>query len=383
MIDDELLSREQLGTGEWAVTPKPEHLVPDSIARERDRTQFRSQLADEPVGVIVTHTDADGLGSAALLVDHLQRAFDAAREEIVVQPIDYDGAYRFEHVVEDLQDAGVIETPIYISDFNLDELDTLAGLETLAADQGCPITWFDHHQWSDDHLDALEDAGVVIEIDDDECATSLIARELGPFDDRIRELAECTKDIDLWIRDDPRSEFLNVYASMVETPWQYISVVLEHGPDLPDGIQAEIDERLERDRELEQIAVENRSPTRTIEGYDVVCTYSRGGRSSTIGNELVEEHPSDYDVAIVMKTHGGIGIYSHSDRTGFVRCHEVAEWLGGGGHPTAAGCSAPVQTFRELADYWKTRGASVREEVIDAVHHVASSERLAGVSSDE
>ncbi|SEU01302.1 hypothetical protein [Natrinema hispanicum] len=41
--------------------------------------------------------------------------------------------------------------------------------------------------------------------------------------------------------------------------------------------------------------------------------------------------------------------------------------LGGGGHPTAAGCEVPVETFRDLADYWKTAEASVREDLLEAV----------------
>ena len=32
MISDELLSRDSLEHDEWTITPKPEHLVPDSIA---------------------------------------------------------------------------------------------------------------------------------------------------------------------------------------------------------------------------------------------------------------------------------------------------------------------------------------------------------------
>lgn len=172
-----------------------------------------------------------------------------------------------------------------------------------------------------------------------------------------------TKDIDLWIRDDPRSERLNVFATIADHE-EYISTVLKHGVDWPDDVEQRIDDRLERDRELEEAAIENRSAY-NVGGYSVAVTYVRGGRSSQIGNDLVEER--DHDIAVICKPHGGIGIYSHSDRETFARCHEIADQLGGGGHPTAAGCEVPIETFRELADYWKTCGASVRQDALEAI----------------
>ena len=37
MISDELLSRDSLEHDEWTITPKPEHLVPDSIGQRSTR----------------------------------------------------------------------------------------------------------------------------------------------------------------------------------------------------------------------------------------------------------------------------------------------------------------------------------------------------------
>jgi len=364
MISDDLLARDQLEFDEWATTPKPEHLVPDSIERERTREQFRADLRDDPDAVVVTHTDADGLSSAALIVAALERDYDAT--DIAVQPIDYHGAYRFEHVVGDLLDVGLTDTPIYVSDFALDNEGVVGDLERLT-DAGCLTTWYDHHQWDDSLVADLEDAGVTLTIDEDECTASLLARELGPYDDHLEDLAECTKDIDLWIRDDPRSERLNVFASIVDSPWEYIDTVLVRGPDLPDDVERLIDERLERDRELEQYALENCTVT-NVSGYSVAISYVRGGRSSQIGNDLVEE--LDHDIAVIMKPHGGIGIYSHSDRETFARCHEVADQLGGGGHPTAAGCEIPVESFSELAAYWTNEGSDVHEDIYQAIEAV-------------
>lgn len=365
MIDNTLLSRDALGFDEYAITPKPNHLIPDSIERERVREQLRTELTTDPDAVIITHTDADGFSSAALLVE-------AIGSNTVVQPIDYAGGYRFEHVLDDLE-AVVSNIPIYICDFNPGSRACVSQLERLIGELDCQITWYDHHQWDDGLVTTVQSAGVDVVIDEDECATSLIEHDHPyEFAPHLRDLAICTKDIDLWIREDKRSDRLNVFASLAE-PWEYIETVLEYGADLPSRVERRIDDCLERERELEQAAIDNRFSTR-VGDCTVAMTYSRGGRSASIGNELVEDHPDDYDIAIVMQTHGAMGIYSRSDRETFASCHEIASQLGGGGHPTAAGSKVPVETFRDLAAYWATAGTSVRSKVTSAIETVVHSE---------
>jgi oligoribonuclease NrnB/cAMP/cGMP phosphodiesterase (DHH superfamily) len=366
MISDELLSRDSLEHDEWTITPKPEHLVPDSIERERTRESFRSDLGDDPSTVVLTHIDADGYSSAALVADY-------RGPDTIVLPMSYHDAYGLRDALGDLAGEITADTTVYIVDLAANDRHIEAHLLPLEQ-AGVDVVWYDHHQWDEDARDAVERAGVTLVVDEDECAASLLARDLGQhydsggipadFDPYLEDLAECTKDIDLWIRDDPRSERLNVFASLVDDPSEYISAVLDHGADLPTSIQKRIDERLERDRDLEQAALENRTSYR-VGRYDVAITYVRGGRSSQIGNDLVEE--MDHDIAIIQKPHGGVGVYSHSDRETFACCHEVANQLGGGGHPTAAGCEVPAETFRDLADYWKTAGASVRDDLLEAV----------------
>lgn len=376
MVSDELLDRDELGFEEWSITPNPGDLVPDSVAREREREQFRSELRDDPPAVVITHTDADGLSSAALVVDYMG-------PDTVVQPIDYTGPYSFKDVLYDLNDLSVTDTPVYVLDFNLDDVsdEIVEMLEDLTTD-GCQVIWYDHHQWEIETYQTLVGVdGVVGRVDEDECTASLLARELGTcnddgieanFDEHLEDLAECTKDIDLWIRDDPRSERLNVWARIADQD-VYIRSVLAHGADLPVSAQEQIDEWLDESQELETAAVE-RVTGRRIHGYSLAMTYSSGGRSNVIGNRLVEEHEMDYDIAVVCRP-TGISIYAHSNRETFARCHELAAELGGGGgHPTAAGCSIPVESFRELAEYWSTAGGTVWDDIIEAALAVTDDE---------
>lgn len=368
MVDDELLSREVLGDAEWSITPRPEDLVPDSIARERERDPFREALLDDPPAVVLTHGDADGLTSAALLVE-------VEGSDTVVQPVSYHGAYQFEHALEDLHDSRLRDTPIYICDFNLDSTHPLDLLADLIQNQNCPITWFDHHQWPDVIVDELEDIGVELYIDTDECTASLIQyRAWDAFEwdweDQIEDLVAVTKDRDLWINEDSRSSRLAVFAEIAE-PREYVYTVLNVGADFPDDVEDRIEQRQEELEVLEDLAVERAVQT-DVGDFSVAWTYSADGRSSEIGNRLTEQ--GDADIALVAKAHGGLGIYSHSNRETFARCHEIASELGGGGHPTAAGCELDFGAFRDLAYYWQTKGDCARSDGLEAVRSVVLQE---------
>lgn len=359
MIDDDLLSRATLPDDEWSVTPRPEHLVPESVERERTREAFRRQLDADTPAVVLTHTDADGLTSAALLADlHSQ-------SQTAIQPLDYHGAYSLEQALYDVLNNVPGGTKVYITDLCPDDAAIAAPLGELQH-AGFNVVWYDHHQWDEDIAEAVTGKQVGLSVNTDECTASLLALELPIDAPHLQDLAAVTKDRDLWIREDPRSDRLSTFSRIADVD-EYVDVVLEHGPDLPDAVQERIDERQARDAELQERAVA-RARIRQInapEDVAVAITYTRGGNASEIGNALVEEH--GHDVAVVMKPHGGASIYSHSNREGFAACHEAAAELGGGGHPTAAGCSLPFGTFLELADYWLDVGQTHDAVVLDAI----------------
>lgn len=120
MVDTSLFERDALGDEEWAVTPEPDAIVPDAIAREREREAFRAELDADPDSIVLTHIDADGLTSAALLSQ-------LTTGKTVVQTVDYQAPYRFEHVLEDLTNDELGFDPngtrLSIADFNPDSTD--------------------------------------------------------------------------------------------------------------------------------------------------------------------------------------------------------------------------------------------------------------------
>lgn len=362
MVSDALLSKHSLPEHEWVVTPNPEDLVPDSIERERTSEQFKRALGKDPDAIVLTHDDADGLTSAALVAEYVGG-------RVPIQPVSYHGAYQLEHACEDILDVGIEETPVYVTDLSVDDAASTGGIDRLINDNDCTVEWYDHHQWASVPRQYTEAAGVDLTVDTEECAASLLRRELNAdWPAHVDELVDVTKDHDLWIKEDPRSDRLAAYAD-ITAPDLYVYTVLDYGVDLPSDAAKAVDQHLSQVEWLEEEAIQ-RAEGHEVANYHVALTYIRGGRSSHIGNYLTEEHAAGYDIAIVCKPHGGVGIYSHSDRETFARCHEVAAELGGGGHPTAAGADVPVECFRDLASYWAHAGATVYEDLLDAVRAV-------------
>lgn len=365
MVDDSLLT--DLPFEELAVTPQPHHITPHSIRRQQRALEFKDRLSDANI-VVITHNDADGLGAGALL-----KAIGGS-DNVTVTTTSYEGPWTMIDAISVLTNENVDLDQLFIADLNTSSASIAHDLQSL----GCPITWFDHHQWDGEVLDYIQEEVDDIEfvINEDECATSIIYRraiETGYQQaDHIEDLVRVTKDRDLWINEDSRSEQLAMAAWVLDDD-EYMEIVLEYGPDFPDHTLQRLQEERRRSERLEERAIRTAKAHQIGQDFAVAVTYTRGGQTTNIGNHLVEEMSRRYDIAVVM-TPTSISFYSHSNREGFTDCHTVAKRLGGGGHPTAAGCGIPVDTFRDLARYWSSCGNSVLVEIMPVIGEVADVE---------
>lgn len=366
MVDDSLLDRDTLGFAEWSVTPSASDLTPNSVELERETERVRSRLRRGASEVIISHTDADGYTSAALLLEQ------SIRESVIIT-VEYQSGYQLKHALNDIASVGSKRVEkVYIADLNPDDDSCAKQLQTLT-DAGIEVEWFDHHQWGGKAPQYGEVCDLTI--DTNECAASLIEREIDyAWGEQFHELVEVTKDRDLWINDDPRSERLSV-LSRVTSADGYINTVIENGVDFPDLVDEKIDERIERDKQLEEKAVLRAESHSLGPDFTAAFTYTSGGNTSNIGNELVEDHDPLYDLAIVC-TPTSVSYYSHSESGNFDHCHEIAGKLGGGGHPTAAGSGVPADDFRELAHWWSMMGQDghVKTVILNAAADVVQSE---------
>ena len=359
MIPDELGSRDELGLEEYAVTPSADDMRPESEAFAEAEADLRSRLDRGARTVAVTHNDADGLGSAAMIQAH-------ASGPAVLCPVGHNGAYQAHDALAELAMRDLSGVDVHVADLGVEvDPDDLRRI----AESADSASWWDHHRWDDEWRETVEEAGWDVAVDESICATKLLHWKLHDGEaGLLSRLAELTNDHDMWIHNVPGSKILGAAAQVLN--WEsYVDAVVSG--ELPtEGETGEIvRDWMSLQEELEAEAVRTADVTQ-FGHLDVAFTYTRAARTSEVGNELAEG-PIGADIAVVMGTDGSVHVYSHSNEKGFDRCHEVARELGGGGHRTAAGATFDFEDFRELSGYWTGLGSNKRIVVVEALMGVA------------
>jgi oligoribonuclease NrnB/cAMP/cGMP phosphodiesterase (DHH superfamily) len=427
-MDDSLIDADDLSLSRKSLLPGAGFFYPDSLDEEVAERRTREAVEGAEV-VVVADSDADGLGCVALLRELYDAALDvttfeeslAARladdelveeadDELVdeadamaeddvaaetdetdeeatpdadadAEPADHErssvalvgaGPHSLDEALERVAEFAGDGVDVYVCDLCPDAYEHLgASLEALV-DRAASVTWFDHHQWDDDVAAAVRDAGVwlVVGDSDEECSTDVALRSLDyEFPPHLHELAAVTRDHDLWLREDPRSDDLADYAYWT-SPEEYVTVVGEYGPDLPDPVADYVAQRRVEKENLIEKAVD-RAEFKDVGPWTVGVTYGRCSQNEVA--EALREQGSD--AAVVVKPAGSASIRGTES---FQRCHEVAGLVNGGGHPKAAGCKPDIyDDMLDYAHHWSTQGSAAKRVIL------AAFERVAERASDE
>ena len=259
---------------------------------------------------------------------------------------------------------------LYVCDLAPDRYEYVEEELEAALETASSVAWYDHHQWDDAVAEAVREAGVdlVVGDSDEECSADVVYRSLEyDFSPMYEELAAVTRDHDLWLREDPRSDDLADYAYWTN-PAEYVEVVREYGVDLPEWVREFIEERrVEKEQLIEQAI--SRAEFREIGGYTVGVTYGRCSQNEVA--EAMRERGAD--ASVIVKPAGSASIRGTDE---FDRCHEVAGRVNGGGHPKAAGCKPDIyDDMLDYANHWVTRGAVTKRVILDAFREVVDEER--------
>ncbi|MWV64111.1 phosphohydrolase [Halorubrum sp. JWXQ-INN 858] len=274
----------------------------------------------------------------------------------------YALARSLERVVE-YADDGI---DLYVCDLCPDEYEPIAESLEALADVCASIRWFDHHQWDDAVAASVREAGVdlVVGDSDAECTADVALRSLdGLDDDRWAELAAVTRDHDLWIKEDPRSDDLADYAYWTGAE-EYTTVVGAYGADLPRTVHDYVEHRRVEKRARIDAAID-RAVTHEVGEWTVAVTYGRCSQ-----NEVAEGlRERGADAAVIVKPAGSASIRGSE---GFEHAHEVAGKVNGGGHPRAAGCKPDIyDDMLDYAHHWTTDGQACRRVILAAFEAVA------------
>ena len=400
-MDESLIKSSELPIRRRSLLPGTGFFYPDSL--DEDRSEERAKKAIEgSEAVVVTDSDADGLGCIALVREMYDAALDVEPflDEIETRLSDDESetddetdddaepessigllasgphslTESLEYVAE-YADSGV---DVFVCDIAPDEYDSIAEpLETICA-KSERVSWYDHHQWPQEVAEAVGEAGVdlVVGDSDEECSTDVALRSLDyAFDDRFVELAAVTRDHDLWLNEDPRSKDLADYAYWTG-PEEYAAVVGAYGADLPDLVERYIAHRRVEKEQLIELAVD-RAAYKRIGPWTVGVTYGRCSQ-----NEVADGLQAEgADAAVIVKPSGSASIRGSET---FEQAHLVARQVEGGGHPKAAGCKPDI--YDDMMDYayhWTTEGETTKRVILAAFRRVAEQLDATDVDADE
>ena len=355
-MDDWLIDDDRLSIGRKSVLPGEGFFYPDSFEEEKKEAEAAETLAGAGV-VVIADPDADGLACTALV--------RAAHGEGALLPA---GPHNLQEALTWTAEYAEADATVYVCDLCPDSEDDLGALTDLV-ERVEHVTWFDHHQWDDALGDLVDDAGVARTVGDSEevCTADVALAQLDhDFADQWAELAAVTRDHDLWIRDDERSDDLADFSYWAE-PEEYIEAVAAHGPDLSSAVHDFLAEKRVEKEALIEKAVE-RAELREVGEWTVGVTYGRCSQ-----NEVAEAlREKGADAAVVVKPAGSASIRGTEN---FERAHEVARQVNGGGHPKAAGCKPDIyDDMMDYAHHWTTQGAVAKQAIVDAFKRLPEEE---------
>ncbi|QHS16811.1 phosphohydrolase [haloarchaeon 3A1-DGR] len=418
-MDEELIDDGSIPLSRRTRLPGAGFFYPDSLDEERAERRAEEALTGAEA-VVIADADADGLACAAMVREQYDAALDVADFEADIadrlgddsdadaagndadaagndaepagdatasdgvddpdEPSDgvedpherstvallAAGPYSIDDSLERVLEYADPGIDLFVCDLCPDDFEWIADPLTELVDRTASIRWFDHHQWDDETAAAVRSAGVDLVVGDseEECTADVALRSLPhEFDDRWTELAAVTRDHDLWIKEDPRSDDLADYAYWTDAE-EYVTVVGAYGADLPETVDRFLDHRRVEKRERIEAAVD-RAVVHEVGDWSVAVTYGRCSQ-----NEVAETLREDgADAAVIVKPAGSASIRG-SD--GFERAHEVAGRVNGGGHPKAAGCKPDIyDDMLDYANHWTTEGQAARKVILGAFEAVA------------
>jgi len=425
-MDDELIDEGDIPRSRYTRLPGKGFFYPDSL--DEERAERRAEEAIEgSEAVVIADGDADGLACAAMIREAYDAALDAADfEAAIAARLDdesdgesEDGAEADESEADEsetdeseaddpTEDAharspvGLVsagpysidtslervlayaddDVDLFVCDLCPDDYEWIAEPLEALAESTASIRWFDHHQWDESTAAAVRDLGVdlVVGESDEECTADVALRSLDhDFDDRWAELAAVTRDHDLWIKEDPRSDDLADYSYWAGGE-EYAAIVGAYGADLPETVRAFVAER-RVEKEARIGAAVDRAVTHEVGEWTVAVTYGRCSQNEVA--EALREEGSD--AAVIVKPAGSASIRGSED---FGYAHEVAGKVNGGGHPQAAGCKPDIyDDMLDYAQHWTTEGQACKRVILAAfeavAEEVAAGEEDAGGDGDE
>ncbi len=312
---------------------------------------------------VITHTDMDGIGSAALYI-YLQG--EKPVEIIFSEP------YNLDKGLSRINPSKVEKIALMDLGMNPRIMDKIFRYIKYFREKGLEIEWYDHHVWDKSWINKLEELGVKLYIDRTTCATGVIAkyapRRRNSIDrDFIKELVDGVCAGDLWRFDHWRGPwYLRLVRRRDSTKWRlHVIDVISQGVLWSNEFTDVIIERVENElREYSRLG-ENYL-VREYMGVVIAVAPS----SKTVDNSFSAAYVMGRTQADIVAIVSNDGKISFRSRT--VNVREIATRLGGGGHPRAAGAKIKVPLIVRLKTLFNGEAVLryVLERIIDVLNEL-------------
>lgn len=321
--------------------------------------------------IIFHHNDMDGLASAAIAQLYAKYYMHIDHISLVCVNYELDVAEKFENAIKENQDTDAI-----IVDYSITE-DTKYLLDMLC-EKGYDLIWVDHHISSInfvrnhpgifDYVNSRPDSKIFLSTAFSAAALSyLLFFEImkkkkeffnGEYSEKnIRdEIIENKYCIPMWIlyvsdydtfahKLDPETLYFKYGYDAIGSCFKkidYLSRLLIWATDVPSQIQEEDDDLvanlLDKGKCIYDYVESQNKVVYNSFGYTAefkghkCCIINRIGNSFLFGDDYYK-----YDLCITWVYNGSDYVYSLYSHDNTIKCNEIAETYGGGGHPGAAG----------------------------------------------
>jgi len=312
--------------------------------------------------VSLTHGgDLDGIASAAIIYRYSKlRNYNC--ELYFSEPYNLNESLRALTITSKQYDE------IVIADLGINRkiyADVLDFLEKIK-EKNIVIKWFDHHVWSNDISSNIKKVVDVFVNDTRFCAAELVQMHLLPNDSIARRIALLARDIDFWLRKHDLSVKLSKIIKSNRISKKQIVENLSEGIFWNNDFQKVYEELDTVEKKLLNRALRN------VETYNVkglkVALVKDNIPAGLIADLLAEK---GFDIIIVISYTGKISLRRGRNDINLL---PIAEKLGGGGHPYAAGAILDYGTVdRILAKYLKIYRK--KDKILKAIEETVSSIR--------
>ena len=283
--------------------------------------------------MIITHTDMDGIGSAAIYMYYRDtKPFKILFTEPYLLYKTLEKLLSNKKVLDNVEEIALMDLGL-----NLATIDKIYEYIKTLIDNNISIEWYDHHIWDIEWKKKFEELGVKIYVDTSTCATGVVAKYSKIMRDKVDEefIDEVVSGIcagDLWRFDHWRGPwFLRLVRRRDSQEWRiYVTEKIAKGTIWCEEFTNKVVERFEQEIRAYNEIRENMI-VKNIDNLKIVITMQHPLLDNSFTAAFIMGR-TDADIAVIASRDGKISLRSRG-----YNVRELAKRFGGGGHPRAAG----------------------------------------------